>query len=128
MDEQTKSTQEIDEAVLRVKAKVDQSAERLKDKLGGTVMQIEGVIDGADQIVNRVIDRVNVTATQTRDVLKSAEKVAEHLEDPVGMVRQFPIAALTGAVVGGMVLGMLIKRERQSAQGAGLTRRFKVAP
>jgi len=127
VDEQQSAARELDEALDRIKSKIDGSAESLKSRIGGTVHQIESVIDSADHLLGSLIERVNTTATQTRDVMHSAEKVAEHLEDPVGWVRKFPMAALTGALVGGLVLGLLVRQERKGffSRREG---RLKIAP
>ena len=116
---------ELDQALEKLRGKIDESAGKLKDKLGDTVYQIEDVIDGADQVLDRLLQKVNSTAGETRQVLESAEKLAERLENPIGLVQKYPMAALTGAVVGGMALGLFL---RVRSEGKMSKRHLKVAP
>ena len=92
--------QQLDEAVVQLKTKIDSGAGRLKDGIGNAVNQIE-------------------SAKGTSDFAESAGLVAAKLERPISYIRRHPMQGLAGALVMGAAFGLLFRRQES---GEGRTR------
>jgi len=116
---------EIEEALGQLRGKIDGGAEKLKSSLGTTVQQLSAFIESADRVIGQVMERVEETAKKTEQALNSAEKFAANFEHPVEYVKRNPVQAFTGALVAGMVIGLVYKRMGDSRRGE---RRLRIAP
>ena len=111
--------QQLDEAVVQLKTKIDSGAGRLKDGIGNAVNQIESAIEAADRVVEHVLKAFDESAKGTSDFAESAGLVAEKLERPISYIRRHPMQGLAGALVMGAAFGLLFRRQES---GEGRTR------
>lgn len=115
---------ELEEVLNELKGKIDTGSDRLKESIGTAVHQLNTYIDSADRVIGRVMERVGEAARQTDKAFGQAERFTENFEHPIEYVKKNPVQAFAGALVAGMVIGLLAKR----AESRKEERRLRIAP